>query len=163
VSLGTRLLVVEWNAYRRDILQVKKLRDAILADTVTIGIPLRVLLDGQLALARGDSAAAAESFRSLRVNVPTVQLEWELVQPLPLERLVLARQALAHGDAAEAIWYAAVFDHPAPVAYLPFVAAGLDIRLDAARKLGRRDLVAAYQSRIGRLQAGAGVALGRRR
>jgi tetratricopeptide (TPR) repeat protein len=160
VSLGTRLLLVEWSAHRRDTLRVKALRAALLADTHSTAIPLRGLLDGQLALARGDTAAAAESFGTLRVDVPAEELEWELIEPLPVERLVLARYALARGDLDEAIRHAAVFDHPSPIAYLPFVAAGLDVRLEAARKMGRRDLVARYQSRLGRLQTAEGVALG---
>jgi hypothetical protein len=158
VSLGTRLLLAEWSAYRGDTLRLKNLRAAILSDTASTPLPLPHLLDGQLALARGDSGRAAESFRAMRVNVPAGKLEWELIEPLPLERLVLARNALAVGDAEQALRAASVFDHPSPIAYLPFLAAGLDLRLAAARRLGRRDLVARYESRLDRLRPAVEVA-----
>jgi serine/threonine protein kinase len=160
VSLGTRLLVLAWSAHRRDTLRVKQLSQAMLADTASNGISLRPLVEGQLALARGDTAKAAELFSSLRVNVPADQLEWDLSQPLPLERLLIARGALARDDPESAIRYATVFDHPAPVAYLPFVAASLDVRLEAAHRLGRRDLVGRFERRLARLQSDQEVTLG---
>jgi hypothetical protein len=159
ISLPTRWLLAAWHAHRHDTAQLKGLRDAMLADTQSTGLPLRAALDGQLALARSDTAAAVQRFRTLRLNVPAEALEWGLAEPLALERLVMARFALAHGNFAEAYLVATGFDHPAPVAYLAYVPLSLEIRLQAAQGMGRSDLAARFQARLRRLRASNQVAL----
>lgn len=160
VSLETRLLLATWLAHRRDTVRLKALRAAIRADTQTVRLPLRGILDGQLALGRGDTASAVQSFRSLRVNVPADRLEWGLAEPLAAERIVLAKSALSRGDFAEALRVAAVFDHPAPIAYLPFIPVALHLRVRAAQALSRPDLVRNYQARLRQLQLPTRVDLG---
>jgi tetratricopeptide (TPR) repeat protein len=160
VSLGTRLILAEWLAHRRDTLQLKNLQSALLADSATTSIPVQAILDGQLALARGDTAAAVQSFRALRVDAPAEELQWDLVLPLAVQRLVLARFALSQGNFAEALRIAAAFDHPSPIAFLPFLPRALEIRLAAARALGKPDLVSRYEGRLRRLQHSDGIALG---
>jgi serine/threonine protein kinase len=159
ISLPTRWLLAAWQAHRRDTVALKGLRDAMLADTQSTGLPLRAGLDGQLALARGDTAAAVQSFRKLRVTVPADALEWGLAEPLALERLVMAQFALAGGNFSEAYVVATGFDHPAPVAYLPYLPRSLEIRMRAAQAMGRPDLAARFQARLRRLQASSEVAL----
>ncbi|HEU5304446.1 MAG TPA: hypothetical protein VFU40_07375, partial [Gemmatimonadales bacterium] len=156
----TRWLLAAWHAHRRDTLRLKGLRDAVLADTQSTPLPLRAAFDGHLALAHADTENAVNHFRTLRVNVSAEALEWGLAEPLALERLVLAGFALARGNFAEAHRIGAVFDHPAPIAYLPYLPASLQIRLRAAEGMGRPDLVARYQIRLRRLQALRGIALG---
>ncbi|HEY8256713.1 MAG TPA: protein kinase [Gemmatimonadales bacterium] len=153
VSLAARWLLAAWHAHRRDTVRLQSLRDAMLADSQTTDLPIREALDGQLALARGDTAAAAGHFRALRVTVPAEALEWGLAEPMALERLVIAQYALGHGDAAEAYLAAAGFDHPAPVAYLPYLPLSLDIRMRAAERMGRSDLVSRMQARLRRLRS----------
>jgi hypothetical protein len=100
-------------------------------------------MDAYLSLARGDSSNAARTLGALRANVPSALLEWGLVEPLPVERLLLARLALARKDFAEADRIASVFSHPAPVAYLPFLPAARGVKRQATR--GQPNLVARNQ------------------
>jgi len=55
---------------------------------------------------------------------------------------------------AEAYDVAAVFDHPSPMSFLPFVGRSLQVRLRAAEELRKAGLVRELQSRIDRLQGG---------
>lgn len=152
VSPQTRWLLAAWHAQRRDTLLVRMLRDALLSDSGAVDLPVRSALGGHLALARADTNAALRHLEGLRVDAPFEAVEWGLVEPLPVERLVLARLALARGDFAQAQRIASAFDHPGPVAFLPFLPAALEIRLRAARALGRSDLVRRYEARLHRLQ-----------
>ena len=117
-------------------------REVWRAELDTAWLPVGAVLDAHIALARGDSTDAARRFGALRVNVPSDLLEWGLVEPLPIERLRLARLALARRDFAEANRIAAVFDHPAPVGFLPFIPAAREVRRRAAQGLGPADLAA---------------------
>lgn len=58
---------------------------------------------------------------------------------------------LATGEYEEAIVTASGFDHHAPAVYVTFVPRSLVIRLEAARALGRDDLVARYRERLVKL------------
>ncbi len=159
VSPPTRWLLAAWHAHRHDTVRVRALRAALLADTQVTRLPLRDALEGHLALALGDTESAVLRFRRLRVDVPTEAVEWGLVEPLAVERFLLAQLALARGSFEEAHRVAGVFDHPGPIAFLPFVRASLDIRLRAAQGLGRTDLVGQYQARLRRFQAPAVTAV----
>jgi hypothetical protein len=102
------------------------------------------VLDAHLALARDDSADAAHRFGALRIDLPPDLLEWGLVEPLPIERLRLAGLVLARKDFAEAGRIAAVFDHPAPVAFLPFIPAVREVRRRAAQGLRPSDIATSH-------------------
>ena len=160
VSLQTRWLVAAWQAHRRDTVRLRALRAAMLADTEATPTPIRDVLDAHLALARADTASALFHLRRLRVNAPSSAIEWDLMESLAVERLLLAKLALARGDFAEAHRIAAVFDHPGPVTFLSFVRYALDIRLRSAQALGRHDLVGRYRARLHRLQLPRSDALG---
>jgi hypothetical protein len=160
VSLETRWLVAAWCAHRRDTVRLRALRAAMLADTQGTALPIRAVLDGHLALARGDTITALRHFRVLRLDAPRDAVEWSLVESLAIERLLLARLAIARGDYAEAHRVAGVFDHPAPVAYLSFMRPALDVRLRSARALGKSDLVGRYRARMNRLKLAEVTALG---
>ncbi|HKH84697.1 MAG TPA: protein kinase, partial [Gemmatimonadales bacterium] len=152
VSPQSRWLVAAWEAHSRDTIGLKQLRTSLLMASKESPLPLEGVLEGHMALSRADTLNAVRSFRSLQVNLPADVLQWGLVEPLAVERLIAAEFALSRRDFAEAERIAAIFDHPAPVAYLPFVPASLSIRLQAARGLQRSDLVERYEERLRRLQ-----------
>jgi tetratricopeptide (TPR) repeat protein len=160
VSLETRCILAHWLAHQRDTVRLRKLSRSLAAEAKSTRLPLRRMLDGHLALARADTAGAVRIFRSLRVNVPVVEIEWGLMESLALERWILAEFAVSRGEFAEAHLLSSVFDHPTPVAYLPFVPEALTIRLRAAQGLGRRDLVTHYQARLRQLRDPEDIALG---
>jgi tetratricopeptide (TPR) repeat protein len=160
VSVATRLVVAQWLAHRRDTLRLIELWPVALADTDAVHLPLQAVLDGHMALARGDTGRAVRQFSDLRVEASAGSLEWGLIEPLPIERLVLAKAALEHGNFQQADQLARVFDHPSPVAFLPFIPLGLAIRLRSAQAMGHQDLVARYQYRLRQLQGPDVTALG---
>jgi hypothetical protein len=160
VSPQTRWLVAAWHAHRRDTVRLRALRAALLSDTQATQLPIRDALDGHLALARADTVNALLHLRRLRVDAPAEAVEWGLVESLAVERLLLAKLALARGEFAEANRIAGVFDHPGPVTFISFIRPALDIRLRAARALGRSDLVGRYRARLHQLQLPEVTALG---
>jgi hypothetical protein len=139
---------------------LRALRAALLSDTQATQLPIRDALDGHLALARADTVNALLHLRRLRVDAPAEAVEWGLVESLAVERLLLAKLALARGEFAEANRIAGVFDHPGPVTFISFIRPALDIRLRAARALGRSDLVGRYRARLHQLQLPEVTALG---
>jgi serine/threonine-protein kinase len=152
VSPQTRWLVGAWQAHEGDTARLKHLHAGMQSDTLAAGLPFEAALRGHLALALGDTVGALASFSALRAEFQPEALEWGLVEPLALERILLARIALARRAFAEAHRLAALFDHPTPVAFVPFVPASLEIRRQAARALGRNDFAELYRSRLRRLQ-----------
>jgi tetratricopeptide (TPR) repeat protein len=160
VSPQSRWLLAAWSAHHRDTTSLEQLRDGVSAGPQVDGLPFREALEGFLAIARADTAAAVRTFSELRLDVPAVTLEYGLVEPLAGERMVLAESALARRDFGDALRITSVFDHPAPVAYLPFLPQALAVRLQAARGLDRQDLVREYQDRMRQLQIHAGLTLG---
>jgi hypothetical protein len=160
VSPQTRWLLAAWAAHHRDTLALQQLHAAALLQPRNDELPFQEALSGFLAIARADTAAAVRIFSALRFDVPAEVLEWGLVEPLAVERLVLAESALARRDFGEALRITGVFDHPAPVAYLPFIPQALSIRLQAARGLDQPDLVNRYQSRMRLLQIHGALTLG---
>jgi serine/threonine-protein kinase len=160
VSPQTRWLLAAWAAHHRDTVALKKLYDVAVLERRKEQLPFTDALEGFLAIARADTAEAVRKFLGLRFNVPAEVLEWSLVEPLASERLVLAESALARREFGEALRITGVFDHPAPVAYLPFLPQALSIRLQAARGLDQRDLVDRYQSRMRSLQIHGALTLG---
>jgi hypothetical protein len=151
VSFETRWLLAEWHAHEGDTTRLQQLGSALLADSAARGLPLREALAGYLALARADTAAATRSFRALRINVPSVALEWGLAQPLAAERLLRAKVADERRDYVEADRIAGAFDHSSPIVFLPFLPDALSIRLRAARAMGRADLARQLEARLRRL------------
>jgi hypothetical protein len=104
-----------------------------------------------VALASGDTAGALAGFRALTPDAPRDELAWDLGSALAVERLRWAELALARGEPAEAHGVAAVLEHPGPIAFLPFLPASLELRLRAARAMGRNDLANLYRGRLDRL------------
>ena len=109
------------------------------------------LLDGHLAAARGDTAAALARLASPVSTEPAGTLTWDVTGPLACERDVLARLLLARGDYARAELVAATFDHQEPVFFLPYLPSSLMVRFHAARALGRTTAASDYRRRLERL------------
>jgi serine/threonine-protein kinase len=152
VSVQTRWLLAAWHARRGDSATLVRLRATLLAETARPTSPqLARALDGHLALSRGDTVTAYRAFGDLHADGPRALLEWGIVEPLAIERLALAKHALARGEFAEAERLAALFDHPTPVIYLPFVPLSLTIRLRAAEALHRSGMIARFRTRLRRL------------
>ena len=65
---------------------------------------------------------------------------WNPWEALGGERLLLARLLLARGEARAALQVASNFDAPSPVTYLPYLPASLELRIEAAERVGDRKL-----------------------
>lgn len=93
---------------------------------------------GHEALARGDTVAAIGWLRGLRAEGPRDFLAWSYADPLALERILEARALLALGRPEadrEALELASTLDGLA-LGYLPYVAESLELRIEAADRLG---------------------------
>jgi tetratricopeptide (TPR) repeat protein len=99
----------------------------------------------------GDTTAALASYRELEPQVPSDSLTWSLALPMAVERIRLAQLLLARGKFRDAATVASIFDHPEPMAYLPFLPASLTIRMQAATALGLREEAARYRDRLTKL------------
>jgi serine/threonine-protein kinase len=141
-----------WQAYSNEVEEVARLHHVLAGKTRITHSRRDSLFAGalsaHLALLRGDTATAIERFRSVKPTAPRDSLSWSLGEPLPYERLTLARLLCAGGQYAEAIRVAQAFDHPEPIIYGPFLAASLTVRLSAASALNRSDLIARYRDRL---------------
>ena len=102
-------------------------------------------------VARGDTTAGRAMLAALQPSGDVAEIAWSLWEPLGLERLAVAEIALARGEHAEAIRLASLLDAPAPFVYLLYRPVSLQLRLQAARELGRTDLVRAYEARMAAL------------
>jgi tetratricopeptide (TPR) repeat protein len=93
-------------------------------------------LTARLKLLGGDTATAIEQLRHGLSAGRREKLDWDVGESLAADRLLLAELLLSRGQAAEAMSVAAVFDHPAPAVFLPFLPASLTLRQRAALALG---------------------------
>lgn len=110
-------------------------------------------LDARLLLLQGDSAAAVGRLRRLLETARQSDLDWGISQSLAPDRLLLAQLLLARGEPGEAIAVAAVFDHPVPAVFLPFVPASLELRRRAAVAMGQEHQARGYIDRLAALGA----------
>jgi len=112
-------------------------------------------LRAHVALAAGDTTAAMTLLADLTPNERRGSLynPWE---SLGVERLLLARILLAEGQYARAYQEASVFDSPgaANLIFPTFLPASLEIRLEAARRLGDQHAVEIMQARLAALAGG---------
>ncbi|HSM60035.1 MAG TPA: hypothetical protein VK849_04520, partial [Longimicrobiales bacterium] len=108
-------------------------------------------LEAHAALARGDGAEAIRRYADLTPTAPLWRYYWELHEALAPERIRWARALLQAGDPQGALDVASIFDHPAPITYVAYIAPSLAIRLAAAEALGLEDLSARFRQRLARL------------
>ena len=107
-------------------------------------------LGARLALQRGDSTAIARQREIFAIGNRDA-LNWGLGEPLAADRLLVAAALLARGRAQESMSVAASMDHTSAMTFLPFLPSSLVLRRDAARALGRHDLVRVFEARLARL------------
>ena len=109
-------------------------------------------MDGHLALAAGDSAAALALFSSLEPATPSgLRVQWHLAPPLGLERFLAAQLQLQHSQYVDAIDAASYLDSQAAAYYFPFLQQSLEIRIEAARVLADAQAEALYTARLAAL------------
>jgi serine/threonine-protein kinase len=141
-----------WEAHRGRGATAAEIADSIAARNARAGNRRDSLLvsslNARVTLARGDTTGALEQLRAL---VPTADdgtaLVWNPWEALGGERLLLARLLLARGEARAALQMASNFDAPSPVTYLPYLPASLELRIEAAERLGDRKLAERLRSR----------------
>ena len=111
------------------------------------------------ALARGDTSIATAGLEALiREAVPSGEIVWDIASPRALERLTLARLQAARGDYRNAIDIANVFDAAWPSIYLLYVPASLQLRIDAAQKVGNSGLASRLRDRLAVMRGERAVA-----
>jgi hypothetical protein len=130
-----------WSWHRGDVARLDSVarRIRIIADSTKLGTD-RLVLDGteaRLSLLRGDTAAAVARLKALRPAADPSFITWDLWEAAASERLLLARLQLAGGDAAGAWETAASFDSDRSQVDALYLAQSLNVRLRAARQLGR--------------------------
>jgi tetratricopeptide (TPR) repeat protein len=103
------------------------------------------------ALWRADTAAALARFGALRPVGTVGDLAFDFWRPLALERMAYARLLLARRQYARAIEVAGSFDRGLSLVDLVFLPASLELRRDAAQRLGRRDQVSRFRERLAAL------------
>jgi tRNA A-37 threonylcarbamoyl transferase component Bud32/tetratricopeptide (TPR) repeat protein len=144
-----------WHASEGDTLRLKALQQALVAQSQRVPERATVLLaralTAHLVLARGDTTDAIDILRRLVPSATQATLEWHLSEPLPVERLLLARLLFARRHHAEALRVASAFDQPAPVVYISYVPASLVLRYRIASAMGSTAAAASYRDRLRRL------------
>jgi hypothetical protein len=151
VSLGRLWWFGEWAAVQGDTARIAAIAQQLRRMTWLSGragdlVPLRAM-SARLALARGDTAAAIDSLRSLRPMAPLGQLIWGYWEPLSTERMLLANLLLAKGHAAEAMRVADTFDGSRSGTDLAFLPQSLELRRRAAAVMRDRVLDTALARR----------------
>ena len=138
---------------RRDSTRIRDIV-ARLADTMRVGerdgadTLVHDALAARLAVLRADTARAIGILWSLTPRGTMSEIAWEPMAPLAEERLLLAKLLLAKGRYADALEVAGVLDTSAPMAYAQYLREALEVRIAAARALGRQRDAAVYQDRL---------------
>ena len=148
-------LAGEWHARNGDRAGLNTLREALAARAVDNPDPrierYATALEARSVLLQGDTAGAIGRLRAAFGTAPRVGLDWGVGESLAPDRLLLAQLLLTRGQPREAISAAAIFDHPAPVAFLPYLPASLTLRRQAALTLGQQSEAGRYESRLAAL------------
>jgi hypothetical protein len=148
-------LIGSWSATHGWIDRVEEIHRRLASEAATTSDPLTtrlaIALAGRLALLKGDTATAMKLLASVLSEGRRDALEWDLAEPLPGERLLLAQLLLVRGHAEEAAQVASVFDHPGPIAFFPFLPASLRLRLQAAEAQRDTRAAAHFRDRLSRL------------
>jgi hypothetical protein len=118
-------------------------------------------LTARMELLGGDTTAAIEQLRDVMGTGRREKLDWDVGESLAAERLLLAELLLTSGQAVEAMAVAAVFDHPSPAVFLPFLPASLTLRRRAAVALGDQEKARLFERRLDALGHGGQMTRGR--
>jgi hypothetical protein len=160
----TLWLLGAWYARGGDSALTAATRTELLRRADSIGDPWLAryadVLGARLALLEGDTAAALEGLSHALSTGRRERLDWDVGESLAADRLLLAELLLERGQAAEGMSVAAVFDHPAPAVFLPFLPASLTLRRRAALALGQRKAAGHLESRLAALGQGSQMSYG---
>jgi tRNA A-37 threonylcarbamoyl transferase component Bud32/tetratricopeptide (TPR) repeat protein len=130
-----------WAYAKKDVARLDSIANRLnfIADSTGRGTHRRAAesASGRLALIRGDTAAAIRHLSASRPAADPAFVTWDEWESSAGERVLLSRLLLATGDAAGAWRSAQTFDSPRSQIDLLFLAPSLDVRLQAARILGR--------------------------
>jgi serine/threonine-protein kinase len=147
-----------WAARRRSASEVEAIATALKAKAdsskARVDVLLANVMSAHAVLASGDTAGALARFAALRPNAPLTDLEWQLWESLPGERLVLAELLFARGELARADEVAAELQAPGPIVYLTFLPAALRLRINIAVAGGESRQAARLRQRLAALGAG---------
>jgi tetratricopeptide (TPR) repeat protein len=146
----------EWSAAHGDVPRLEAIARRLGALAVESGdvaeqVPARVMA-ARLLLARGDSAAAADSLLAIRPAAGLGTLIWDYWEALAPERLLLARLLLAGGRPADAIRVARTFDGQRAAVDVAFLPASLEVRRQAADAMGDVNQAAVMARRLAGLR-----------
>lgn len=148
----TLWLLGAWRARTGDRAGTEAARNALASRAATDKDPwlqrLADVLTARLALLSGDTTTAENGLRAALAVGRRDVLDWDVSESLAPERLLLAELSLARGQPAAAMAIAGIFDHPAPVVFLPFLPASLAIRREAALALGRKHDAQRFHARL---------------
>jgi hypothetical protein len=145
----------EWSAAHHDRARLETVTRRMRSAAEASGdpadqVPARAL-SARLLLAQGDTTAALDSLRAIRPIAPLHVLIWGHWEPLAAERLLLAKLLLARGRAKEALDVAQSFDGQRAVIDVAFLRQSLELRREAAKRLGNRDAETAFARRLAAL------------
>jgi hypothetical protein len=158
-----RWLLGSWYARNRDAAAADGMRRTLVEEAARTGDPrttgLAAALTGQLAALRGDTASAIALLRTVISSGRRELLQWDLSEPFPRERLLLAELLLARGQAHAAMVVAAAFDQSDPVAFLPYLPASLVLRHRAALAMGQATVAKQLRDRLVALGQGSLLAV----
>ncbi|MEN8145332.1 MAG: protein kinase [Gemmatimonadota bacterium] len=150
-------LFANWERHKQRPAKVEAISRAVEQRAQASGNPQEAViaeaLKGHEALARGDSSEAIRLFSALKPAASPDSIPWHMVQPLGMERLLLAQLHLARGDYRQALDVASLLDSPAPVYYLVLLRSSLHVRKAAAERLGDMRLASHFERRLAALEA----------
>lgn len=136
VQARTQWLVGAWLAHRGRSEELSRLENALRASMDPETPSFLTAIAGWRALADGDTTRALVLLSSIPVTGTRTSLAYDIGAGFPAERLVAACIHQKRGEYAEAAELAASLEHPQPTSYVPFLAASLRLRMEAARGLG---------------------------
>jgi serine/threonine-protein kinase len=130
----------EWSAVHGDTARLAAVTEQMRRDAAISGLRADSVrlqaVEARLLLARGDTAAAIDRLRALHPVAPLDLLLWGHWESMSAERLLLARLLLARGRPAEAMGVATTFDAARSGTDLAYLPLSLDLRRQAAARLG---------------------------
>jgi hypothetical protein len=157
----TAWLVGEWQASRGDspglAATLRRLRDMRDTSSRRADSVMVAALEIRASLLKGDTSDALRRFSGVTPSAPPASLEWYPWEAFAPERAIVAEVLAKRSQWDRAATVAEQFDSPASVVYVMFVRRALDVRLRAARALGRRELADSLRDRLRKLDAKASL------
>ena len=146
-----------WEAYRGDLSDAATIRDLLRARGNTGEREAALMasgLAGHIAVASGDTTLALRILQGLSPTAPHYAYLQRAFESLGFERLIQARLLMAQGRFHEARQVAAVFDSPGAASNIfpIFLPASLELRMEAAQRLGDQGLVERMRERLTALE-----------